>query len=212
MDVHAIYVCVAKDEVDELRADPSKLIGVALQPALDEGRAVDLGRAWEELGCLIEGGIRTPESGPTVGDEAVATTEEGVAWNAVRPERVRHYAEHTLALGREQFMALFSLDDAETADAMPGDRTREWSDSRAYLFERLQALRALYARAAAEGDAVLVRLGPQRRARLMSRILIVDDDETNRAMLGRALRGVAPVTSRPAGRKRWSCSPFIATG
>lgn len=163
MFLFVIYYRVSSTELARLTDAPESLNGMSLEAALKEGRALDLGRAWEELGCLLEGGIAIPESGPTVGEELLLMTDEGVAWNAIRPERVAELARGPMGLKDEAFLQLFSWDDSDTADFFPGDRTGQWGDQSQYLYEKFQLLRAFYRAAADAGEAILVRLGPQRR-------------------------------------------------
>jgi hypothetical protein len=168
MIVHSIVYRVSPEELAGYEREPGRLVGLPLEDALREGRAVDLGRAWEELGCLLEGGIRTPETGPTVGEEHLLTTADGVAWNLIRTERVAEIARDHLSLSRDAFYQLFHADDADTADSLPGDRTGEWGDHSKYLYDKFRRLKAFYEAAAGAGEAVLVRLGPQRRGRRRS--------------------------------------------
>jgi hypothetical protein len=165
MELFAIYLRVSVEELERIQADPSSILTMPLSGALEEGRALDLGRAWEELGCLLEGGIRTPETGPTVGDHALVTTEDGVAWNQISAARVAEYAQGVMSLAKPQFVALCTIDEADTADFLPGERTGQWSDPTQYLFQKYRALSSLYRSAASAGEAILVRLGPQRRQR-----------------------------------------------
>jgi hypothetical protein len=165
MELFAIYLRVSAAELARVQSDPSGILQMPLSAALDEGRALDLGRAWEELGCLLEGGIRIPETGPTVGDQPLVMTDDGVAWNQILPARVAEYAHGVMALAEPQFLALCTIDEADTADFLPGERTGQWGDPTKYLFQKYQALSSLYQRAAAAGEAILVRLGPQRRKR-----------------------------------------------
>jgi len=163
MFLFAIYYRVSPAELDRLAGAPEVLTGMSLESALKDGRALDLGRAWEELGCLLEGGIAIPESGPTVGDEPLLLTEEGVAWNAIRPARVIELIESTMGMKDDAFLQLTSWDESDTADFFPGDKTGQWGDQSQYLYEKFQRLRAFYRLAADAGEAILVRLGPQRR-------------------------------------------------
>lgn len=165
MDLFALYLRVSTEELARFEEDPARLYAMPMQQALDEARALDLGRAWEDLGCLLEGGIKTPETGPTVGDHPLPTTDDGVLWSAVPAARVKEYAEGPMSLSKPQFLALCRVDEADTADFLPGERTGEFGDPTKYLFEKYRALSALYRAAAAAGEAVLVRLGPQRRQR-----------------------------------------------
>jgi hypothetical protein len=165
MDLFALYLRVSVDDLARFEEDPARLYATPMQPALDEARALDLGRAWEDLGCLLEGGIKTPETGPTVGDQPLPTTVDGVLWSSVSSARVKEYAEGPMNLTKAQFLALCRVDEADTADFLPGERTGEWGDPTKYLFEKYRLLAALYRAAAAAGEAMLVRLGPQRRQR-----------------------------------------------
>ena len=162
MILHAVYLRLDPAELMGLR-HPGALAALRVDAALADGRALDLGRAWEELGCLLDGGIRTPESGPTVGYDPLAAAD-GVAWASIEPARVRAVADALASLDRDAFIRLYSVDDAETADGLPGERTGEWGDRAEYLFAKLERLRAHYVEAARRGQAMVVRIAPRPRS------------------------------------------------
>jgi hypothetical protein len=155
----AIYFRAPVSEIERFVRRPDLLKKLDLRVALSDGRALDLGRRWDELGCLLEGGVTAPQSGPTVGDGPLASNEDRVAWAWVEPERVRAFAEQLAAIRRDDFVRLYRVDDEETADAAPGERTERIVDHATYLFRRLEQLRDHYAAAARAGEAMLVRIG-----------------------------------------------------
>jgi hypothetical protein len=166
MILNAVYLRLPPAELAALEKEPAGLRALPLDAALADGRALDLGRAWEELGCLLEGGIRIPETGPTVGYRPLGTTEDGAAWAGVDADRVRRVADELGVLHRDAFIRLYVVDDGETADTMPGERTGEWGDRAQYLYGKLELLRTHYVEAARLGQALLVRIaarGPARR-------------------------------------------------
>ena len=54
------------------------------------------------------------------------------------------------------------------AAVLPGERTGEWQNPVQYLLTRFHQLQKLYRDAEERGEAVLVRLGPQRRQQARS--------------------------------------------
>ena len=157
--VVGIYTRLPMTEIERLAAKPALLRRLDARVALADGRALDLGRRWEELGCLLDGGILAPRTGPTVGEQPLASPEEDVAWSFVTPERVREIAAELGRVTRDAFMRLYEVDDEDTADAAPGERTERVIDQAAYLFRRLEQLRDHYRAASAKNEAMLVRIG-----------------------------------------------------
>lgn len=158
--LYAIYLRVAPDLLEQLCDRPDRLGELDLHEALLDGRAVDLGRRWEELGCLLEGGIEPPRQAPTVADVVFAAFDDDrTLWGYVSAERVQAMARELSRITPDAFLAMYRVDDADTADAAPGDRTERIADPATYLFRRFEQLRDHYLAAAERGEAVLVRLG-----------------------------------------------------
>ena len=64
------------------------------------------------------------------------------------------------SVGRREFEERYHEPDPEdTADSLPGSRTGGWGDRSGYLYKKLRALAAHFARAAESGEAMLVRIG-----------------------------------------------------
>jgi hypothetical protein len=158
VNARATYLRLSPTDLDRFVDRPAELLRLDLRAAIADGRALDLGRGWDELGCFLEGGITTPKSGPTVGERHLETEDERADWAYVSPARVRAFASHLGTLGREAFMDLFRIDDDETADALPEEQTGVWIDRGEYLFHKLAKLSAHYAAAAERGEAMLVRI------------------------------------------------------
>ena len=156
--VVGIYTRAPHSDLQRFLDKPSLLRRLDPRVAIADGRALDLGRRWEELGCLLDGGISPPRSGPTVGDTVIASSDD-VVWSVVEPERVEALAEELGRITREAFYKLYRVDDDETADAAPGERTAQVMDQAAYLWQKLVLLRKHYAEAARRGEAMLVRIG-----------------------------------------------------
>lgn len=156
--VVGIYTRAPVSELKRFVDKPSLLRRLDPRVAISDGRALDLGRRWEELGCLLDGGISPPKSGPTVGDTVLASSED-VVWSMVEPDRVKALADELGRVSREAFYSLYRVDEDETADAAPGERTAQVMDQVAYLWQKLVLLRKHYAEAARRGEAMLVRIG-----------------------------------------------------
>src|SRR5690606_4980673 len=82
-----IYIRMDLAELHRLRDRPEVLPMYDPRVALEDGRGLDLGRAWESLGVFLDGGITLPEIGPTVGDFPMAPTDERATWSYVEPDR-----------------------------------------------------------------------------------------------------------------------------
>ena len=157
--VVGIYTRLPLPEIERFARKPTLLRRLDARVALADGRAIDLGRRWEELGCLLEGGISAPTTGPTVGETTLPSPDEDVAWSYVAPDRVRAIAAELDQVTRDSFIDLYEVDEDETADAAPGERTERIIDQAAYLFRRFEQLRDHYRAAAKRGEAMLVRIG-----------------------------------------------------
>jgi hypothetical protein len=156
--VVGIYLRAPLRELERFVESPRLLDKLDTRVALSDGRAIDLGRCWDELGCLLDGGITAPESGPTVGDRPLWSSQRAM-WSLVAPDRVAIIAADLAQLGREAFFSLYRVEEDETADAAPGERTGQFLDRAAFLWHKLQALRDHYRDAAQRGEAMLIRLG-----------------------------------------------------
>lgn len=158
--LYAIYLRVASELLEQLCDRPDRLGELDVREALLDGRAVDLGRRWEELGCLLDGGIEPPCQAPTVADVVFAAFDDDrTLWGYVSPARVRAMAHELSRITPDAFLAMYRVDDADTADAAPGDRTERIADPATYLYRRFEQLRDHYVAASERGEAVLVRLG-----------------------------------------------------
>ena len=155
-----MYIRLAPGELDRLRAHPEILPKYDPRVPLEDGRAVDIGRAWEELGVFIDGGVQLPTEGPTVGDVELPHTDERAAWSYVEPERVQVLAESLAKIRRsEEFKKRYEQDPEDTADSLPGSRTAGWGDRAQYMLGKLRTLAGHYATATQNGEGMLVRIG-----------------------------------------------------
>ncbi len=153
-----IYIRLPIGEVDRLRERPELLPKYDPRVALADGRAVDLGRAWEDLGVLLDGGAKLPDHGPTVGELALPETDSRATWSYVEPSRVAAMAID-LASHRQNFRKLYVVDGEDTDPAMAAARTGGYRRHDDYMMTKLAQLAAHYATAAANGEAMLVRIG-----------------------------------------------------
>ena len=156
--VVGIYLRAPLAELSRFVESPRLLDKLDPRVALGDGRAIDLGRCWDELGCLLDGGFTTPETGPTVGERPLWSNQRAM-WSLVEPARVAAISGELSQMSREAFFSLYRVDEDETADAAPGERTGQVIDRAAFLWHKLQALRGHYREAAQRGEAMLVRLG-----------------------------------------------------
>jgi hypothetical protein len=157
---HAIYVRIPEREHRDLVAGGEAAVA-ALDVAarLADGRAIDLGRrGWDELGCLLEGGISTPKAGPTVGEHPLCALDDREAWSFVSPARAAAFARDLEEISHEAFLGLYQVGDDGTAEGMVDELTGASSDRAGQLFDKLTQLRAHYQKAAALGEAMLVRI------------------------------------------------------
>ncbi|MBN4050293.1 DUF1877 family protein [Desulfobulbus sp. AH-315-M07] len=155
-----IYIRLATTELTRLREHPEILPKYDPRVALDDGRAVDIGRAWEELGVFIDGGVKLPTRGPIVGDTELPHTDERATWSYIEAPRVQEIADYLVNIRRnEEFKKHYDHDPDDTADSLPGSRTAGWGDRGTYMLGKLRILAAHYALAAKNGEGMLVRIG-----------------------------------------------------
>ena len=154
-----IYIRMSEHELQRLRSQPEILPKYDPRVALSDGRAVDIGRAWEELGVFLDGGVRLPEQGPTVGDIPLPQTDSRATWSYIEPERVKAMAEHLMQMRKKEFRKAYDVDPEDTQDSLPGSRTGQWGSRGAYMYQKLRMLASHYADAARHGQAMLVRIG-----------------------------------------------------
>ena len=154
-----IYIRVQRDEIERLREHPDVLPKYDPRVALADGRGLDLGRAWEELGVFLDGGVQLPEKGPTVGESPLPSEDGRAMWAYVEPEQVVEMAETLREMRRKQFQDRYDVDPEETQDQLPGVRTGSWGDRAGYLWAKLRELTSHYALAAENGEGMLVRIG-----------------------------------------------------
>ena len=118
----AIYIRMPMAELERLRERPDILPLYDPRVPLADGRAIDLGRAWEELGVFLDGGVRLPEHGPTVGQVALPNTDGRAAWSYVEPAQVAEWADELAEMSRKQFNERYQVDPEDTQDSLPGAR------------------------------------------------------------------------------------------
>jgi hypothetical protein len=153
-----IYIRMEVAELHRLRDQPDVLPKYDPRVALDDGRGLDLGRAWESLGVFLDGGITLPDIGPTVGDFPMPATDERATWSYVEPDRVAEIAAELGSMNRGEFHRRYQVDNEDTQD-IPDMRTAGWGSRQHYLFKKLRALAHHYGEAARRGEAMLVRIG-----------------------------------------------------
>lgn len=153
-----IYIRMQREEIERLRDNPSILPKYDPRVPLSDGRALDLGRAWEELGVFLDGGVKLPDTGPTVGDLPLPNTDKRAAWSYVEPSRVREMAEELRQMRRAQFRQRYEVDQEDT-QTIPGTQTGAFGDRQQYMYKKLRDLAGHYAKAAAAGEGMLVRIG-----------------------------------------------------
>lgn len=153
-----IYIRMNPEELYRLRDHPDVLPKYDPRVALDDGRGLDLGRAWESLGVFLDGGIQLPDMGPTVGEFPMGPADEQAAWSYVAPDRVVEIAAELGTLDRREFHRRYQVDNEDTQD-IPDMRTGGWGSRQQYLFKKLRALAHHYQQAAQRGEGMLVRIG-----------------------------------------------------
>ncbi len=153
-----IYIRLEQDELDRLKSNPAILPKYDPRVALTDGRGLDLGRAWEDLGVFLDGGVKLPDSGPTVGDQPLPNTDIRATWSYVAPERVREMAAQLRRMRRSQFRDRYTVDMEETQN-IPGARTGPHGNRQNYMYKKLRELAGHYSKAADAGEGMLVRIG-----------------------------------------------------
>jgi len=153
-----MYIRLDLDEIERLRDHPEILPKYDPRVPLSDGRGIDIGRAWEELAVFIDGGVKVPEVGPTVGEIPLASTDTRATWSYVEPARVAEMAEHLRQMRRKTVRTRYQV-DLEDTQTLPGARTGAWGDRANYIYKKLRALAQHYAEAAEAGQGMLVRIG-----------------------------------------------------
>lgn len=153
-----IYIRLEHDEIQRLKDNPNILPKYDPRVALTDGRGLDIGRAWEELGVFLDGGVKLPDVGPTVGDIPLPNTDARATWSYVEPSRVQAMAEELRQMRRSQFRDRYRV-DAEDTQTIPGNQTGAFGDRRQYMYKKLRDLAGHYAKAAQAGEGMLVRIG-----------------------------------------------------
>lgn len=152
-----IYIRMGPRELSRLREHPEILPKYDPRVALADGRGLDLGRAWEELGVFLDGGVKLPDAGATVGDVPLPSNDSRATWSYIEPERVRVLAGELSAMRRDDFCARYEVDNEDTL-TMPGT-TGAHGDRRGFMYRKLRELASHYAAAALNGEGMLVRIG-----------------------------------------------------
>lgn len=152
------YLRVAANELARLEHEPARLLTLDVTTAFADGRALDLGRGWEPLAVLIDGGVRLPETGPTLGERALPDVDPKAAWSCIDAARLPLVAEELTVLCRG-FASLYAFDSEDTDPYMSDARTGGYRGNRDYLAKKLEGLAKHYAEAARRGEAILVRIG-----------------------------------------------------
>ncbi|MSP23777.1 MAG: DUF1877 family protein [Myxococcales bacterium] len=154
-----IYLRLSRAEIERLRDNPELLPKYDPRVALQDGRGLDLGSAWADLGVFLDGGVTLPDVGPTVGEHALPETDGRAAWSYVEPARVAVIAAELTGMHRRKFRKLYLVDGEETQQPIGAARTGGFARGDEYLFNKLRLLGAHYARAAELGEGMLVRIG-----------------------------------------------------
>lgn len=153
-----VYIRAPEGELDQLLRDARRLLDYDVRAALEDGRAFDLGRAWEPLAVLIDGGVRLPETGPTLGEVPMDDGDPVATWSGIRSVRVPLVAKE-LRESCKRFGTLYRVDGEDTDPYMMDTRTGGYRGNRDYLVKKLESLADHYAAAAERGEAMLVRIG-----------------------------------------------------
>jgi hypothetical protein len=153
-----LFVRTPMQDVVILRDAPELLATFDAAVPMAEGRAFDLGRAWEPLAVLLDGGVCLPEHGPTLGEVPLPDSDPRAAWSYVDPARVVTVAAELDAHCRH-FAKLYTVDGEDTDPFMSDARTGGYRGNRDYLIKKLGLLATHYADAASLGQAMLVRIG-----------------------------------------------------
>lgn len=155
----ALYLRISPADLRRYLQKPELLSRLDVRVALADGRALDLGRGWEEIGCLLEGGISVPTRAPTVGDSTLVEGERA-AWGLVEAERVKELALFLDRIDRAEFYRMYYVDDEDTQDKLPDDQTGGIQKRSEHLFRKLAKLTEHYKTAARAGEAMLIRITP----------------------------------------------------
>lgn len=153
-----IYIRLPPEELARLRERPEILPKYDPRVALEDGRGLDIGRAWDTLGVFLDGGFHLPETGPIVGDHPMPPTDDRATWSYVEPDEVKTFAAELATIDKAEFYRRYQV-DAEESVEIPDSRTGGWGDQGAYLFKKLRILAGHYRRAAEHGEGMLVRIG-----------------------------------------------------
>ena len=153
-----IYIRLDPSEIERLRDNPSILPLYDPRVALSDGRGLDLGRAWEELGVFLDGGVTLPDRGPTVGDVPMPNTDDRATWSYIEPERVAEMAAMLSQYHKRELREHYDVDGEDTARLIDA-RTAGWGDRAQYMYNKLRALAKHFAAAAGRGEGMLVRIG-----------------------------------------------------
>lgn len=153
-----VYMRVSPAELRRLTREPGAVRRFDTRAAIESGTGLDLGHAWEALAVLIDGGIRLPETGPTLGELPLPDEDPGATWSYVPADRVPAIAAE-LREHHVQFARLYVVDGDDTDPYMLDLRTGGYPGYREYLLERLDRLAAHYEQASIRGEALVVRIG-----------------------------------------------------
>ncbi len=153
-----MYIRLDFEEIERLRDHPEILPKYDPRVPLGDGRGVDIGRAWEELAVFIDGGVKVPESGPTVGEVPIPSDDSRATWSYIEPERVAEMADLLRTMRRKTVRSRYAV-DLEDTQTLPGARTGAWGDRANYMYNKLRTLAQHYAEAADAGQGMLVRIG-----------------------------------------------------
>ena len=153
-----MYIRLDVAEIERLRDHPEILPKYDPRVPLADGRGIDIGRAWEELAVFIDGGVKVPEVGPTVGEIPLPSTDSRATWSYVEPERVAEMAQQLRSMRRKTVHNRYAV-DMEDTQTLPGTRTGAWGDRASYMYNKLRVLAKHYTEAADAGQGMLVRIG-----------------------------------------------------
>ena len=157
MATRALYFRLSPSEAKRFLERPHLIRKLDVRVPMADGRAIDLGRGWEEIGCLLEGGISVPRSGPMIGEVELWQDASG-AWSYLSESRVSELAP-SLVMTRADFYRIYRVeDDEDTQDRLPHEQTGKSATRADYLFKKLERLAAHYRDASDRGEAMLVRI------------------------------------------------------
>ena len=150
---------LSADQAAHLRADPDD-VDVLLDGDVPTGRSVDLDKAWHGLHWLLTGtawDTDTPAGQAILGGRDVGEDNGYGPSRLLEPDGVRAVAAALAALDADALAARMDRPAMEAADIYP----QIWDEDdvfESYLRPAYEDLRGFYARAAAEGAAVLQSL------------------------------------------------------